>query len=166
VRNTVSLRTSTALAGSALRASAHLIGKTVSPARIRSMAAMTVVLDCCFSSSGGFVMAPRGVPHAFLVLSDTARLLCLHTPGSCQAFYWDASEPIDTDTSSGALDFARVQASAHKNGGIEILGPPPFAQPSTIPPGADGLSQCRRRTFCQDLLILTINTTPSADMAP
>jgi quercetin dioxygenase-like cupin family protein len=79
--------------------------------------------------AGGFVMAPRGVPHAFLVLSDTARLLCLHTPGSCQAFYWDASEPIGTDTSSGVVDFARVQASAQKNGGIEILGPPPFAQP-------------------------------------
>jgi quercetin dioxygenase-like cupin family protein len=75
---------------------------------------------------GGFVVAPRGVPHAFLVLSDTARLLCLHTPGVCQAFYWDASNPIDGDTSSGVVDFARVQASAQKNGGIEILGPPPF----------------------------------------
>jgi quercetin dioxygenase-like cupin family protein len=78
--------------------------------------------------AGGFVVAPRGTPHAFLVLSETARLLCLHTPGSCQAFFWDASEPIDADTSSGPVDFARVQASARKNGGIEILGPPPFAQ--------------------------------------
>ena len=77
-------------------------------------------------AAGGFVMAPRGVPHAFLVLSDTARLLCLHTPGSCQAFYWDASEPTGTGTPAGTVDFALVQASAQKNGGIQILGPPPF----------------------------------------
>jgi quercetin dioxygenase-like cupin family protein len=80
-------------------------------------------------AAGGLVVAPRGMPHAFLVLSETARLLCLHTPGCCQAFYYDASEPISADTSSGSVDFARIQASAAKNGGIEILGPPPFIQP-------------------------------------
>ncbi len=33
----------------------------------------------------------------------------------------------DTElTASGAVDMGRVQASARKNGGIEILGPPPF----------------------------------------
>ena len=79
-------------------------------------------------AAGGLAVAPRGVPHAFLVLSVVARLLCLHTPGCCQAFYWDASEPITTDRApSGTVDFARVQASANHNGGIEILGPPPFA---------------------------------------
>ncbi len=79
-------------------------------------------------AAGGLAVAPRGVPHAFLVLSEMARLLCLHTPGSCQAFYWGASEPIGADvTASGSVDFARVQASAKQNGGIEILGPPPFA---------------------------------------
>jgi quercetin dioxygenase-like cupin family protein len=80
-------------------------------------------------SAGGLAVAPRRVPHAFLVLSDVARLLCLHTPGCCQAFYWDASEPITAHRpASGSVDFARVQASAKQNGGIEILGPPPFAQ--------------------------------------
>lgn len=79
--------------------------------------------------AGGFVSAPRGVPHAFLVLSETARLLCLHTPASCQAFYWDASEPVDADMPPGTVDFDKVRASAAKNGGIEILGPPPFARP-------------------------------------
>jgi hypothetical protein len=56
-------------------------------------------------------------------------LLCLHTPGCCQAFYWDASEPASADDgeiTGGPVDMARVQASARKNGGIEILGPPPF----------------------------------------
>jgi quercetin dioxygenase-like cupin family protein len=78
---------------------------------------------------GGIAVAPRGVPHAFMVISAVARLLCLHTPGCCQAFYWDASEPLDLDEEpSGAVDFNRVRASALRNGGIEILGPPPFAK--------------------------------------
>jgi quercetin dioxygenase-like cupin family protein len=78
--------------------------------------------------AGGLAVAPRGVPHAFLVVSTTARLLCLHTPGSCQAFYWDASEPVDAGEPAGPVDFSRVQASAAQNGGIVILGPPPFAR--------------------------------------
>jgi hypothetical protein len=82
--------------------------------------------------AGGLVLAPRGVPHAFLVVSETARLLCLHTPGCSQAFYWGASEPIGVDTGSGdtgpgEVDFARIQQSAQENGGIVILGPPPFS---------------------------------------
>ncbi len=78
-------------------------------------------------ASGGVAVAPRGVPHAFLVVSATARLLCLHTPGSCQAFYWDASEPITNGKPAAqTVDFAVVQASAKANGGIVILGPPPF----------------------------------------
>ncbi len=69
------------------------------------------------------------MPHAFKVSGvDGARLLCLHTPGCCQAFYWDASEPVagHDEPADGPVDMARVQASARKNGGIEILGPPPF----------------------------------------
>jgi quercetin dioxygenase-like cupin family protein len=82
---------------------------------------------------GGIASAPRGVPHAFMVSgADGARLLCLHTPGCCQAFYWGASEPVaDGDTrglAEGPVDMARVAESARRNGGIEILGPPPFAQ--------------------------------------
>jgi hypothetical protein len=64
------------------------------------------------------------------VTTEGARLLCLHTPGCCQAFYWDASEPVQSDDrraiEAGPVDMRRVQASAQKNGGIEILGPPPF----------------------------------------
>src|ERR1700712_2200051 len=43
---------------------------------------------------GGLAVAARGVPHAFLVVSPRARVLCLHTPGTCQAFYLEASEPL------------------------------------------------------------------------
>jgi quercetin dioxygenase-like cupin family protein len=81
--------------------------------------------------AGGLAVAPRGVPHAFMIVSPVVRMLCLHTPGCCQAFYWDASEPISHESGgSGHVDFARVQSSAATNGGIEILGPPPFARPA------------------------------------
>ncbi len=77
--------------------------------------------------TGGIALAPRGVPHAFLVTSETARILFLETPGGSEAFYRGASEPATTELEMSApVDFARVRASAERNGGIEILGPPPF----------------------------------------
>jgi quercetin dioxygenase-like cupin family protein len=41
----------------------------------------------------GVVVAPREVPHAFMVTSESAVILALQTPGSGEAFYRDASEP-------------------------------------------------------------------------
>jgi quercetin dioxygenase-like cupin family protein len=75
--------------------------------------------------AGGMTFTPRGTPHAFLVISDTARLITLQTPGVGQAFYRGASEAATGD-GSNTVDFARVAASATENGGIEILGPSPF----------------------------------------
>jgi quercetin dioxygenase-like cupin family protein len=75
--------------------------------------------------TGGLSFVPRGVAHAFLVVSDGARLITLKTPGIGQEFYRSASEPA-TDDNSNKVDIARVQASAKRNGGIELLGPPPF----------------------------------------
>jgi quercetin dioxygenase-like cupin family protein len=86
--------------------------------------------------AGGVATAPRGIPHAFKVSGvNGARLLCLHTPGCCQAFYWDASEAVapddDRGVGAGPVDMRRVQASAETNGGIELLGPPPFGSCAT-----------------------------------
>jgi quercetin dioxygenase-like cupin family protein len=76
---------------------------------------------------GGLAVAPRGVPHAFMVLSKQVRMLCLHTPGSCDAFYLDASAPLDDiPEADRTIDLSVVQASAQRNPGIELLGPPPF----------------------------------------
>ncbi len=44
-------------------------------------------------AAGGIAIIPRGVPHAFMVTSPTARMLCLQTPGGGEAFYRHASEP-------------------------------------------------------------------------
>jgi quercetin dioxygenase-like cupin family protein len=78
----------------------------------------------------GVAIAPRGVPHAFLVTSHTARVLTLQTPASAEAFYRGASEPASADADpSGPVDFARVRESADRTGGMQVLGPPPFKAP-------------------------------------
>jgi quercetin dioxygenase-like cupin family protein len=77
---------------------------------------------------GGVASAPRGLPHAFMVVSPRARLLCLHTPGSCESFYRHASVPQTAGKDAdGVVDFDLVRAAAATYGGIEILGPPPFS---------------------------------------
>ena len=79
----------------------------------------------------GFAMAPRGVPHAFLVTSPTARVLTLQTPGSAEAFYRGASEPADADSDpAGPVDFNRVQSGGRAGRRDDGLGPPPFAPPA------------------------------------
>ena len=76
-------------------------------------------------STGGMWMTPRGVNHAFIVVSPIARVLVLVAPGSAQAFYYGASEPA-TDV-DGPVDFDRIRAMAVETGVTEVLGPPPFA---------------------------------------
>jgi quercetin dioxygenase-like cupin family protein len=77
-------------------------------------------------AAGGMTFTPKGTPHAFVVLSDTARMLTLQTPGTGQAFYRGASEPA-TDDNCDTVDIARLQASARENPRwVELLGPPPF----------------------------------------
>jgi quercetin dioxygenase-like cupin family protein len=76
--------------------------------------------------AGGIAIIPRGVPHAFLVTSPQARMLCLQTPGSGETFYRLASEPMVLGEPVTPVDFARVAAAATQTGAIQILGPPPF----------------------------------------
>lgn len=80
--------------------------------------------------AGGFTFAPRGCPHAFMVTSERTRLLCIQTPGSGQAFYRNASQP-PTTAGAGTVDFKRLAEIAVQTGATTIVGPPPFAVPST-----------------------------------
>ena len=76
---------------------------------------------------GGVAVALRGVPHAFMVTSESAIILSLQTPGSGEAFYRDASEPATAETDPARTDLGRLRAAAERNPDIiEILGPPPF----------------------------------------
>lgn len=77
-------------------------------------------------ATGGFMLAPRGVPHAFKVVSPTATIINLHTPATCEAFYLGASEPLAPGQTTGPVDFDKITESGRVNGGFELLGPPPF----------------------------------------
>ena len=77
-------------------------------------------------SAGGMTFTPRGTPHAFLVVSEKARILTFQTPGIGQDFYRGASDPATADTPN-TVDLARLSASAENNPrAIDMLGPPPF----------------------------------------
>lgn len=77
-------------------------------------------------STGGVVVVPRGVPHAFMVTSPQVRFLTLQTPGTDEAFYRLASEPAPEGSQPIPVDFDRVRDAALQTGAIQIMGPPPF----------------------------------------
>jgi len=77
---------------------------------------------------GGLFVAPRGVPHAFMVTSETAHILSLQTPGTGEAFYRALTEPVRSAAdASRPPDWARLREVAERSETIELLGPPPFA---------------------------------------
>jgi quercetin dioxygenase-like cupin family protein len=77
---------------------------------------------------GGFLVAPRGVPHAFMVVSESARVLSFQTPGTGEQFYREAGEPVESDEDAERPpDWDRLRAVAERSDSIEVLGPPPFA---------------------------------------
>jgi quercetin dioxygenase-like cupin family protein len=83
------------------------------------------------AQAGETVAIPRGVPHAFLVISDTARFLVLNTPGGHDRFFRDGGEPASSRDFASAPppDHERTMAAARAHG-VELLGPPPFAAAS------------------------------------
>ena len=76
--------------------------------------------------AGGFAVVPRDVAHAFLVISDEARVLSLHTPAGGEAFFRAASEPTRADGEHPGVDFAKVVAAGIETGAMTVVGPPPF----------------------------------------
>jgi len=82
--------------------------------------------------SGGVSIVPRGVPHAFMVTSDTARLLDLHTPGGGEEFYRLASELHVEGDAPPAVDFDRIRRAGEASGTMTVVGPPPFQMPVDV----------------------------------
>ena len=84
-------------------------------------------------TAGCFVSVPAGVPHAYLVTSETARMLLLITPGSgaMEDFFRAAGEPAAERALPAAapLDIERIGLAAQRTGAVAILGPPPFGGP-------------------------------------
>jgi quercetin dioxygenase-like cupin family protein len=82
----------------------------------------------CTAKAGDTVSLKRGVPHAFMAISETARFLLLNTPGTHDSYFRDGGEPA-TDMDFAAApppDPERIGAANQKHG-VEMLGPPPFA---------------------------------------
>lgn len=89
----------------------------------------------CFSEgserrvkAGSTIFTPRGVQHAFTVVSETARLLAIQTPGQGEAFYLHASEPAEVRDGvavEGKVDFRKIQEAAMATGGTSVVAPPP-----------------------------------------
>ena len=84
-------------------------------------------------TAGCFVSVPAGVPHAYLVTSEMARMLILITPGigAMEDFFRAAGEPAAERALPAAapLDMERVGQAARRTGAVAILGPPPFGGP-------------------------------------
>ena len=80
---------------------------------------------------GGVASIPRGIPHAVMVTSDTARVLTLVTPGykELELFFREVGEPATEKVlpPSAPLPLERIRAAAARHGSVVILGPPPFA---------------------------------------
>jgi quercetin dioxygenase-like cupin family protein len=83
------------------------------------------------AQAGQTVAIRRGVPHAFLVTSATARFLVLNTPGGHDRFFRAGGEPASNRDYASAPppDHARTLAAAQAHG-VAFLGPPPFAADS------------------------------------
>lgn len=78
--------------------------------------------------AGGLFVAPRGLPHAFMVTSETAHVLAMQTPGTGEGFYRLATEPATSAADeSRPPDWERLRQAAEQSDSIELLGPPPFA---------------------------------------
>ena len=76
--------------------------------------------------AGGFAVVPRETAHAFLVTSDEARILSLHTPAGGEAFFRSASEPVTEGGTHPGVDFSKVVAAGVESGAMTVVGPPPF----------------------------------------
>ena len=78
--------------------------------------------------AGAFVHVPAGVPHAFQVNSDSARILNV-TTAQHERFFRATSDPAPERVipPEAPPDMDRLMAAAQAYG-VEILGPPPGAQ--------------------------------------
>jgi quercetin dioxygenase-like cupin family protein len=85
------------------------------------------------SGPGSVVAIPRGTPHAFLVTSESARLIVFITPGdrNAETFFREGGEaaPSRTPPPPGTpLNIQRLLEAGKRTGFMDVLGPPPFTR--------------------------------------
>ena len=90
--------------------------------------AFTVGDQTSIAGPGSFAYIPRGVPHAFRVLTETARWFGVGMPAGLDLWFFEtgqpAAAPVLPPPSVGPPDIDAIVASLRAYG-TETLGPPP-----------------------------------------
>jgi quercetin dioxygenase-like cupin family protein len=79
-------------------------------------------------SAGDFALVPRGVPHAYVVRSEQARMLVTFSPAGFEAAFADLGVDVATSPEppvETVIPSPAEIAQAFAPYGCEILGPPP-----------------------------------------
>lgn len=76
---------------------------------------------------GDAALLPRGVPHAFRIMSPTARFLVLGLPGGLEGLYASAGADVRAPLPEGWTVPLDVLAANEASRGNRVLGPPPPA---------------------------------------
>lgn len=81
------------------------------------------------AAAGAVVSIPRGIPHALLVTSEVAEIVGIATPGDVfERFFREGGDvPTGNDSTPPPLNIEQIRAAGERTGGMEVLGPPPFA---------------------------------------
>jgi hypothetical protein len=74
--------------------------------------------------AGDTLALPRQVPLAHSVMSRTARILTVATPGGFEALFMDLGVPAAPGTSAPPLDVPALTEAVTRLG-VQIVGPPP-----------------------------------------
>ena len=79
--------------------------------------------------TGGTVLLPRGLPHAYRIDSDRARFLALGTPGGFDGWFFDTGRPAEKRTvpppAAEEPDWPAYVAKL-ADYGVQFLAPPPW----------------------------------------
>jgi quercetin dioxygenase-like cupin family protein len=74
---------------------------------------------------GDLAVLPRGVPHAYLITSETARLVGMASPGGFESFFTELGTPVVEGQPPAPAPEPALMARTAAAYGVEILGPPP-----------------------------------------
>jgi hypothetical protein len=78
------------------------------------------------AETGGFIFAPKNVPHVFTVDVEPTRVLLIAAPAGFEAFALEVGTPAEGDTPPPGLEIPdpSVLGPIAARFGIEIIGPP------------------------------------------
>jgi hypothetical protein len=77
------------------------------------------------AGAGDLVFLPHGIPHAYLIISPSARALGTVTPGGFEGFFTELGTPVAAGEPAPPPPSSEAMARAGERYGFDILGPPP-----------------------------------------